>query len=420
MKRTTEPHSGYKPEMFRLSNGIPVIIDIVPSVESCAIGVWINAGTRDEGRRKAGVAHLVEHTSFRRTATRTMARISKDFENAGAFANAYTTKEETCYEVRTLSDSFIPVFDTLADVVTGPVFAEADIQRERGIIIEEIKSYEDEAEEFIFDAGEAQIFGNHPLAVPIVGTVESVRTLSAADVRSFHDRYYHAKGMVITVSGNVDPDVVVRLAEKHFSSVPKGRVPKRSKPTVLPPTAIELHRQLQQAHVLWQVPTPGQTWADRYALLLLSTVLGDGMTSRLNVRIRERRGLAYTVYSSVQLFTDCGTMAIYAGVEDSNIDTVHTLIRRELTELALHGITPAELARARRQVHASKVMALESLTARMSMLGKGWLEDGKPEDPREVHQRLTGVTLQDVQRVAEQLCTPEAWSTCTILPVHAE
>lgn len=402
--------------MLTLSNGIPVLVDVVPSVESCAIGVWINAGTRDEGRGKSGVAHLVEHTSFRRTATRTMAKISKDFENAGAYANAYTTKEETCYEVRTLSDAFGRVFDTLADVVTGPVFAESDIDRERGIIIEEIKSYEDEAEEFIFDTGEAQMFGKHPLAVPIVGTVESVRSLTAADVRAFHQRYYHAQGMVITVSGNVDPSAVLQRAERHFGSLPKGRPPIRRKPAALEPTSLVLPRQLQQAHVLWQVPTPGQTWADRYALLLLSTILGDGMTSRLNVRIRERRGLAYTVYSSIQLFTDCGTMAVYAGVEDTNVATVHALIRRELSELALHGVTAAELARARRQVHAGKVMALESLTARMSMLGKGWLEERKPEDPRDVFQRLEAVSRQDVQRIATELCNPEAWSTCTIVP----
>jgi predicted Zn-dependent peptidase len=407
----------FAPVIHRLSNGIPVLVDTVPTVGSCSVGIWVRAGTRDEPARKAGIAHFVEHTSFRRTANRTTARIARDFEHVGAYANAFTTKEETCYEVRALAESFEAVTATLADVVTHPLFREDDIERERSIITEEIRSYEDEAEEHVFDIGEAQLFAGHSLATPIVGTVESVQSIEAAHVRTFHQRLYNANNMVLAVSGNVDPQHVVRVAERHLGAVARGRAPLRKPPSPVTPSHVVHQRPLQQAHLLWQVRTPGQFWHDRYALQVLSTILGDGMASRLNVRIRESRGLAYTVYSSFQLFTDCGSFAIYAGLEESRLAKAETLIHRELEELRANGIRPAELHRAKQQLRAAKIMSLESLSTRMSMLGKTWLEEGAPEDPFETIRCVEAVTVQDVHRVAVLLCNPNDWSRCTMVPL---
>lgn len=413
----TTSRSVYSPLTTRLPNGIPVIVDRVPSVDSCAVGIWVRAGTRDEPRSQAGVAHFVEHTSFRRTPGRTTQRIARDFENVGAYANAYTTKEETCYYVRTLREHLPAVFRTLADVVLNPVFDPKDVEKERTIITEEIRSYEDEAEEFIFDTGEGQMFGRHPLGVPIVGTVDSVAHITADDVRNFHARHYHAGSLIVTVSGNVDPEEFIALAERTLTNVrPRGRALSRKVPPSLATSSLTMERPVQQAHILWQVRVPGHRDSERFALMLLNTALGDGMSSRLNVRLRERKGLAYNVYSQLQLFVDCGIFAIYAGVEEQRRDRALAVIDEELALVAREGLRPTELRRAKEQLRAGKIMSLESLTARMTMLGKGMFEDGIPEDPYATIDRINAVTIDDVNAAARRWCRPDRWSRCLILP----
>jgi predicted Zn-dependent peptidase len=413
--------STFAPIVRSLPNGIPVVIDQVMSVDSCAIGIWVKAGTRDEPVGKAGVAHFVEHTSFRRTKDRTTNRIAREFENVGAYANAYTTKEETCFYARTLTEHLPRVADVLADVVLHPIFDPSDVEKERTIITEEIRSYEDEAEEFIFDIGEQHLFGDHPLGPPIVGTVDSVRRITPTDVRGFHTRHYHRGSLILTVSGNVDPDMIMDMGARLFDGVPRaGRATQRTAPTSRSVRPLVVRRPVQQAHVLWQARTPGQRSSMKHALLLLNVILGDGMSSRLNVRIRERKGLAYSVYSQVQLFADCGVFAIYAGLDDRHVDAVHGMLERELADIAANGVTRTELQRAKQQVRASKVMSLESLSARMSMLGKGMIEDGRPEDPFTTIRKVDAVTLDQVKAVAARLLSPERFSRCLILPSDAE
>ena len=409
------------PTVVTLSNGIRVVCDHVPHVDSCAVSFWVDAGTRDEPKGGDGVAHVVEHTAFRRTPTRTMSRISRDFENVGAYVNAYTTKEETCYYVRTLTQHLPRVIATLADVVLSPVFRDEDVDTERGIIIEEIRSYEDEPEEYVFDLGEQQLFGTHPLGMPIVGTVTSVSTITAEEVRAFHARHYVPSRIIVAVSGNVSIDAIVALVEQHTNGLSRAKSQRRrTTPAVRTPQELTIKKSLQQAHVLWQSRTHGYHHADRYALQLINVILGDGMSSRLNVRLREKRGLAYSVYSQVQLFADCGSFSIYAGVDDTRMTTVHRAIASIITELAHDGVTASELARAKAQLRASKLMALESLSARMTMLGKGLLEDGAPEDPYDTIASLEAVDLTTIARVAHEVCDPELWSRCVLLPSGEE
>jgi len=350
-----------------------------------------------------------------------MSKVSRDFENVGAYVNAYTTKEETCYYVRTLSDHLERVLETLADVVLNPVFHDADVEKERSIITEEIKSYEDEAEELIFDLGEGQIFDGHPLGVPIVGTTKSVAAIKAENVRAFHAKHYHAGSIVVAVSGKVDVDDFLRSVERLTAGVqPRKRVATRTTPKAQPPTKISVSRGMQQAHILWQRRVDGYLSKDKFCLQVLNVVLGDGMSSRLNVRLRESRGLAYSVYSQVQLFSDCGTLAIYAGVDEGKIDRVNNMIRDVLDQIARDGIRQSELKRAITQLRAGKLMSLESLTARMTMLGKGVMEEGAPENPYETIAEIEKITLQDVARVARSTCKSKTWSICSIMPSTEE
>lgn len=400
-----------------LSHGIRVVYDHVPMVDSCAIGIWVRAGTRDEPENAEGVAHVVEHAAFRRTGRKTTSRISRDFENVGAYANAFTTKEETCYEVRTLSEHIPSVLDTLTDVVLNPVFLDADIKKERSIISEEIRSYEDEAEELIFDLGEEQLFSGHGLGKPILGTINSISGMLPETVRSFHKQQYHAGSIVVAVSGRFDPDRLLKEVGRFTSAVrPKKAALKRPPPRVLAPKHIEIRKSVQQAHVLWQRRTVGYNRMERFAVQILNVILGDGMSSRLSVRLRESRGLAYSVYSQVQLFEDCGSLAIYAAVDEKSLTRVEQGIRHILDDLASGGITHAEHRRAVAQLRASKLMSLESLTARMTMLGKGIMEQGNPENPFDTISSIEQVTYDELCRVAARLCNPNKWSRCIILP----
>lgn len=411
----------FSPVTAHLSNGITVVCDVVPTVESCAIGIWISAGTRDEPKGKAGVAHFVEHTSFRATHHRTTQRIAREFENVGAYANAYTTKEETCYYVRTLSEHVPKVFRTLADVVLHPMFKDVDVEKERTIITEEIRSYEDEPEELIFDIGELQQFGSHPLGVPIVGSVDSVSKITADDIRTFHQKQYHAGSITICVSGNVDPEAFMSLVHELFGGLRRNSSrSKRKTPSVVDPSTMSVQKATQQAHALWHTRTSGHQAPERWALQVLNVILGDGMTSRLNVRLRESKGLAYSVYSQLQLFADCGVFAIYIGVDEKKLTKAQSMVAKELQQLAQHGVKRTELDRAKEQLRAGKIMSLESLTQRMTMLGKGVLEDGIPEDPYVTLAHINAVRLDELNAIAASCCDPEQWSTCLILPSGAD
>lgn len=407
----------FAPRITRLPSGITVVTDHVPSVDSAALGIWVKAGTRDEPNGQSGVAHLVEHTSFRRTASRSNRKIAREFEDVGAYSNAYTTKEETCYYVRTLSEHVDRVMSTLADVVLHPVFDPADVEKERSIITEEIRSYEDEAEELIFDLGERQLFGTHPLGAPIVGTVESIVEISAKDVRSFHRDHYHGRSLVITASGNVDHDHVVRLAEQLTKGVRKTTTTQRRRtPRPLPPSELVIPKHVQQAHVLWHLRTAGHRSEHRAAMMVLNVILGDGMSSRLNVRIRETRGIAYSIYSQLQLFQDVGTWSIYAGLDEGRVGKVQMLLEQELRAIARDGVKAAEVKRAQEQLRASKIMSLESLSSRMSLLGKGLMDEGKPEDPYATIDEIKAVTVDEINALVKELCAPDAWSRCLVIP----
>lgn len=408
------------PTEIVLSNGIRVLSDHVSTVDSCSVGVWVRAGTRDEPEGRSGVAHFVEHTSFRRTRTRATARISRDFENRGAYANAYTTKEETCYYVRTLRDHLNAVTSTLADVVLNPVFDHKDVEKERTIIVEEIRSYEDDPEEHLFDLGEQQVFPQHAIGSSIIGSVSDVEGLRSKDIKAFHRDHYTANNIVVAISGNHDLEAYARHLDRILTIASSNRQQQRKPPRKARPSHKEHPTQSQQAHALWQTHTTGYHHKDRYALQILNVVLGDGMSSRLNTRLRETRGIAYSVYSQLQLFMDCGILAVYAGIDESQRGSFDREVATILTTLAEDGITASEHKRAIAQLRASKLMSLESLTSRMTLLGKGIMENGLAEDPLEHIDMLESVNLVDVAAVAARYCVPDRWSTTYLIPSSVE
>lgn len=400
-----------------------MLTEEVPTVQSFALGIWVDSGTRDEDTEHAGIAHFVEHAVFRRSATRSSKQIAAEFEQVGAYINAFTSKEQTCYYVRALTPHLAHTTRLLADVVMNPAFRESEVEKERSVILEEIKSYDDEPEELVMDMGERLLFGRHQLGSPIIGTADSVAGISAADLRAFHAANYVPEQIVVAAAGNLNHDDVCRVVEQQFASLPSpanttpAPVRRRSVPRQLTPRRITHHRGFQQAHICCIRRCSGARSAERYPLALLNAVLGDGMmSSRLHQRIRERSGSAYTVYSSLQLLTDCGILSVYAGADAASIEKTDHEIQRELRLLAEGGVGKRELQRAKEQLKSSTIMGLESMSSRMQSLAKAEMEEDGYEDTARTIAAIDAVSTDQIAEAAERYFQPDQWSYVVMLP----
>lgn len=388
-----------------LPNGLHILSEYVPTVESVALGIWVNAGSRDESQTTMGMAHFIEHLLFRRTKKRSSAAIARAFEDVGAYANAFTTKEHTCVYARSLKQYAKQTLDILCEVMLMPQFHPRDIEKERRVIIEEIRSYDDDPEEIIFDEGEKLLFGKHPLGGQIAGTADSVARLTRNDIITFYEQRYVAKNMVVTVAGNMHHDEVVDICMRNFahSSMTESAVPKRKKPRIIPSQTIQLPKDFQQSHLLLGTITEGVRSQQRYAFAVFNTLLGDGMSSRLYQSIREKSGLAYSIYSSLQLLSDCGTLSIYAALDQSKVEYARESIAKEIDKLMQIPCSEKELQRMKLQVQAGIVMSLESMESRMTAMAKSILETGKCENAEEIVQKIGEVTSEDMCSCARLL-----------------
>lgn len=417
---TQRVHTGVRgTEKSVLPNGVRVLTEQVTGARSFALGIWVNVGTRDEQLATAGIAHMIEHLVFRRSTSRTSRQIASAFEARGAYVNAFTSKEQTCYYVRALAPHFAACLEVLADIVLHPVFDARDVEKERSVILEELKSYDDEPEELIQDVAEQRLFGSHPMGLPIAGHAHTVSAIRIADLRRFHRTWYRADNITVAVAGGMPHDEIVRAVEKVFTQRRSARttsdsLPKRTLPKPRHSVSHEMERPFQQTHVCLVRRTPGVRHPDRWALTLLNTVLGDGMSSRLHQRIREKLGGAYAVNSSLQLLTDCGVMSVYAGVERSSAGRITQALTKELNLLAQSGVTLAELKRAKEQVKSGMMMSLESLSARMNALAKAELEEGVFEDVNDTLTAIDAVTLRDMAKAAAALGDASAWTRVRI------
>ena len=283
------------------------------------------------------------------------------------------------------------------------------------ILKQEIKSYEDEAEEYILDIGEQALFGKHALGFPIAGNAQSVAALGVKELRAFHEATYTPLNILVASAGALPHDKIVRKVEELCASAKDNSKPKkRSLPKVSAAKRIVLQRPFQQSHLLFVRRTFGVKHKHRWAISLLNTILGDGMSSRLHQRIRERMGTAYSLYSSLQLLTDCGVISIYAGTELKTLEKTEKLIEKELSELVTKGVTRSELMRAKEQLKSSTIMALESMSARMHALAKGELEEGMIEDVAQTLAAIDATTMQGVRSVCAEYFSPDGWTRVII------
>jgi predicted Zn-dependent peptidase len=396
-----------------LPGGLRVITEQVPGVRSVAFGVWVNVGSRDETGTQMGSAHYLEHLLFKGTHKRSALDISASIEAVGGDLNAFTTKEYTCYYARVLDVDLPLAIDVVCDVVTDALIRTEDVEGERGVILEEIAMHEDDPTDVVHDDFAAVMFGDTPLGRPVLGTIETISGISRRSINAFYRRTYRPESMVIAAAGNLDHDSVVRQVRAAFQSVLDPSVEARAARTVRRPRAHEAgvsvtKRPTEQAHLVLGVPGITRSDPRRYALSILSTALGGGMSSRLFQEVREKRGLAYSVYSYAQGYSDDGMFGVYVGCLPAKVDTVLDVCLTQLQAVADHGLTDEEILRGKGQVRGGTVLGQEDTGARMTRIAKSELHDDPLLSIDGLLAHVDAVTPEDVRSIAHDLLTAPA------------
>ncbi len=392
-----------------LPGGLRVVTEALPTVRSVTFGIWVGVGSRDESVRQAGCSHYLEHLLFKGTGRRSAMEISAAVDQVGGEMNAFTSKEYTCFYARVL-DADLPVaVDVVSDVVTSALLRTADVDNERGVILEEIAMSDDDPADLVHDAFAHAMFGDTPLGRPVLGTVDSIEGLARRTIHGYYQRHYRPENMVVAAAGNLDHATVVRLVRRAFRAAglleggPAQPVPPRTGGVRLRgrrPDVVVQSRPTEQANFVVGVPGLSRLDERRFALGVLNGVLGGGMSSRLFQEVREKRGLAYSVYSYSTQYADTGLFGVYAGCMPERVDQVLELCREELAKVATAGITADELRRGQAQLRGALVLGLEDTGSRMSRVGKAELVYGELLGVSELLRRIDAVTLGDVRDIA--------------------
>ncbi len=393
-----------------LPSGLRIITEAVPTVRSVAFGIWVGVGSRDETPAQAGATHYLEHLLFKGTHRRSALEISAAIESVGGEVNAFTTKEFTCYYARVLDRDLPVAVDVVSDLVTSSLVTHADVDSERNVVLEEIAMRDDDPTDAVHDLVAERLWGSAPLGRPILGTVQSITSLSRDVINRYYRRRYRPSRVVVAAAGNIDHATVVRLVRSAFeqagfldgTAAPEparigGHPPRPNSGVAL------LERPTEQANVVLAMPGLPRSDDRRFALGVLNVVFGGGMSSRLFQEIREKRGLAYSVYSFASHYADTGMFGVYVGCQPAKIDTVIELCREALSDVAERGITGDELVRGKGQLRGGLVLGLEDNGSRMSRLAKGELVYGELPSVDELLQRIDAVTLDDVRALAGAL-----------------
>lgn len=398
-----------------LPGGLRILTEAVPTVRAATFGLWVGVGSRDEELELAGATHYLEHLLFKGTQRRTALEISAAIDAVGGEMNAFTSKEYTCYYARVLDTDLPLAIDVVCDMVTSSLIRDEDVDNERGVILEEIAMHDDDPGDVVHDAFAAALLGDSPLGRPVLGTVSSIEALSRDAVAGYYHREYTPAQMVVAAAGNLDHDEVVRLVAAAFNagarrSDPDARPaqPRIGEVRLAPAGGVTLlTRPTEQANLVLGMPGVARTDDRRFTLGVLNSALGGGMSSRLFQEVREKRGLAYAVYSFASHYADLGMFGVYAGCLPKKVDQVLELCRAELISVAKHGITEEELARGIGQLRGSLVLGLEDTGSRMSRLGKAELVYGELLSIDDILGKIAAVTLEDVRSVAAALLAAE-------------
>ena len=386
-----------------LTNGIKILTKRMPHVHSVSMGVWVNVGARDEALQENGLSHLIEHMIFKGTRKRSAYQIAKEFDAIGGQTNAFTAMESTCYHARVLEAHLETMVDILTDIFLNSVFDAHEVERERPVILQEIGMVEDSPEEYIHLLSGRSFWGDNPLGRSILGSPENIIRFDADAVRGFFQRCYQPERIVIAAAGRLDHQALVDLISPAFESIKPGNgFPQRITPELQPRVAL-CHRQLEQAHICLSAPGIATQDPRRYAFSLMNTIFGGNMSSRLFQEIREKRGLAYSVYSYINSFEDTGMFGTYAGVEPAKAHEVTALLMAGLRRLARESVSSAELRDAQEYTKGSMLLAAENTDNQMVRLAQGEINFGRHIPLKTVVERVETVQAEDITTLAQSL-----------------
>ncbi len=402
--------SGYQLQVrkTRLDNGLVVVSEQVPHVRSVSFGVFLRSGSRREQDAQHGLTHFIEHALFKGTRKRSVAQIAAEADTLGGNLDAFTGREMVGFYDKVLDEHLPRAFDLIADLVTAPTFDPVELDKERNVILEEIKMVEDTPDDIIFDLFCENFYPQHPLGRPILGTPESLAQFKGAVVRSYYDDIYRPDNFVLAAAGNLTHEALLELAQAHFGALQPSKTPfVPTTPIPTPHLTLRHKAELEQSHLVLGVPCPSLVSEDRYVAQILSVILGGGSSSRLFQSIREELGLVYTVFAAVNPFSDCGYLTIYAGTSTDQIDETVAATMTELQRIKQEPVPDEELQRNKDQLKASLVLNLESTSARMSALAAQEMTFGRFISPDEIIAQVEAVTAEDVQRLANEIFQPQ-------------
>ncbi|MEK9644971.1 MAG: pitrilysin family protein [Alphaproteobacteria bacterium] len=389
-------------EQAELPNGMRIVTDRMDSVETVTLGVWVLTGTRNETADINGISHLLEHMAFKGTRRRSAKQIAVEIENVGGHLNAYTSRETTVYYATVLKEDVPLALDILADILTDSVFDEEELARERSVILQEIGQANDTPDDIVFDRFQETAFPDQPLGWPILGTAETVRTMPRTRLIDYIGAQYGGRRMILAAAGNLDHAALVRIASERFEGLAPGDASEAA-PGSYRGGEFRDVRDLEQAHLVLGFEGIGYADPDYYALAVLSTALGGGMSSRLFQTIREERGLVYSIYSFSSAYRDGGIFGIYAGTGEGEVAELLDVTADELRAVAAAAMDEDEIARARAQIKAGVLMSLESTSSRAERIARQIMIFGRPVPIPEIAAKIDAVTPEDARRVAGRL-----------------
>jgi predicted Zn-dependent peptidase len=391
-----------------LPNGLRVVTERMPHVRSISVGVWIATGSRQETPEQSGISHFIEHMLFKGSKTRSAEQIARAVDSIGGGLDAFTSKELVSYNVKVLDEHLPEAFDIVSDLVRNPRFDKADIDKEKGVVIEELKMEVDSPEYLIHEIFSSNFWKGHSLGRPILGTRQTIRGFDREQVEHYYKTYYTPKNILITAAGNLSHKKLVRLAADHFGDLKARPAPKADKkPTPHAPLVFREKSSLEQVHLYLGVPSIAMPHKERFACYILNDILGGGMSSRLFQNIREKQALAYTVYSELSMYHDAGCMMVYAGTSPNSAGKVIDSVVHEMQEITDHEVTPEELRRAKYHLKGSFMLGLESTSSRMGNLARQELYFKRFFSLDEMLENIEKVTAKGVQRLAEQFFDPK-------------
>ena len=383
-----------------LASGIRVVTEAMPDVRSACVGFWVGTGSRDETDAQAGISHFLEHLLFKGTPTRSARSIAEDVDAVGGDMNAYTTKEYTTFYVRLLAEHLELGLDILSDIMWSPALRPDEVDAERQVILEEVLMHLDEPADLVHERFAEAMFPNHPLGREVLGVPEVITSVTVPAIRAFCAEHYRPANMVVAAAGDIDHDAIAEGIERRFSGEPFGSPPQRNPPEASGPALDVLTRDTEQAHLVLGVPGPHRRSPQRFAMSLMNHSFGGGLSSRLFQKVREERGLAYSIGSDRIAYQDAGALSVSVGTSPDHAHEVLRLVVEELEDIAAHGVTGRELDLAKGHLRADLLLSLEDSGARMSRIGGSLLLHDEVLSVEEVTERIDDVTTEQVAELA--------------------